>query len=328
MMAKKPYDDKALADAALRMALLAGAGADYAAIARAGAGDDAPACLDGGLGPALAGTGRFPAYFTDMLDVGEGTGKLPECLKALHDYYLRSYRLKQALRQALVQPLSMLCLSAFIFIVVLVKIFPVFGTAYEAAGMPVGPAMSAMLSLGSDMASRPLPYLAPAAVLACAAVLTAAVPGARRTAASLAKRTGPGRAVRNARLAQVLSMGLDSGMDSDEAMRMAADVSGIDAALSERAASELAEKPLHDVLYGLGAIGRSDRDILEAGAQAGNLPDAMAYVAAGLSDGAEARIARLSARIEPAVTLLGAAMTGGIIILSMLPLLDAMSSVG
>ena len=47
-----------------------------------------------------------------------------------------------------------------------------------------------------------------------------------------------------------------------------------------------------------------------------------------MMEAADQNIRKLSARIEPAITLLGAALSGGVILTSMLPLLDVMSSIG
>lgn len=322
----KILDDKALADAALKMAMLADAGVPMADIAEAGAGpgygfQGSSRSLDEMLGS----TGLFPGYFLDMAAVGLATGRLPECLKSLHDYYLRSWQIKRSARQALYQPLAMLALSVLVFLAVLLKIFPVFAEAYRAAGMAVGPAMSAMLSLGAYISARPLSCAACVLFPAAAIFAAARLPGARRCLRSAIGRTGAARAVRNAKLVQALSMGLDSGMDIGSAAAMALDVSGtapggiLDDIGSGRAGT---------VLCGHGIVGVSDARILDAGEKAGNLPDAMAYVAGSLMDDADARLRRLSARIEPAVTLIGAGLTGGVIILSMLPLLDAMASIG
>lgn len=319
-------DDKALADAALKMAMMADAGVSTAGIAEAGAGPGWT-FRDGGKGldGMLCETGLFPSYFIDMAGVGLATGRLPECLKSLHDYYLRSWQIKRSARQALYQPLSMLALSVLVFLVVLVKIFPVFADAYQAAGMAVGPAMSAMLSLGACLSARPFAWALAAAVPAAAIFAMSRIPAVRARARTAAGRTATGRAVRNAKLVQALSMGLDSGMDAESAMAMALDVSGtrpggmLDGIRSGHAGA---------VLNGHGIVSLSDARILEAGEKAGNLPDAMAYVAGSMMDEADARLRRLSARIEPAITLVGAGLTGGIIILSMLPLLDAMSSIG
>lgn len=316
----KYLNGKELSDAALRMALLADAGAGNQAIAATGLNDEDLTDLPkGDLDEILAETGRFPKYFTDLLGVGLETGKLPDCLRSLHDYYLRDHRLKQSIRQALYQPLAMLAISILIFLVILIKIFPVFQTAYQAAGMAVGPAMSFFLAWGQDMTRRPWLYLG--ALAGLIVLLTVLLQSGWLQIRLQTSKTG--RSVRNARLVQALSMGLDSGMETDRALAMAQDVSEI----------KLANAGDHTIqtgalLYDSYVISKPDRWILEAGETSGNLPDAMAYVAASMMDDANNNIKKLSARIEPAITLLGAALSGGVILTSMLPLLDVMSSIG
>ena len=120
-------------------------------------------------------------------------------------------------------------------------------------------------------------------------------------------------------------MGLDSGMDMGEAMAMASDISGVD---MQGSYDEICKSRLGFVLYDRGIVTESDRRILDSGEKAGNLPDVAAYVAASMMDSANARIQAIAARIEPVITLIGAVMAGGIILLSMLPLLEAMLSIG
>lgn len=323
---RRILDDKSLADAALRMALLSGAGAESTDIVAAGAGPEWYFDRTGkDLDAILADTGLFPAYFTDMMSVGLSTGKLPECLKSLHDYYLRSHQLKQSVRQALYQPLSMLAISLLVVLVILVKIFPVFATAYESAGMPVGPAMAALLCVGAFISAHVWTCIAGVLVLSVIIFMSCRMKAVRDFVICLAARTKLGKAVRNAKLMQVFSMGLDSGMDMGEAMAMASDISGVD---MQGSYDEICKSRLGFVLYDRGIVTESDRRILESGEKAGNLPDAAAYVAASMMDSANARIQAVSARIEPVITLIGAVMAGGIILLSMLPLLEAMSSIG
>ena len=280
------------------------------------------------LDEAMSRTGRFPAYFTDMLAVGLGTGKAPECLSSLHLYYLRQHRLKKLLERAALQPLAMLLVTACVIGIILAKIFPVFDAAYAAAGMSVGVWTARAVAVGVFLSGHWKAVGACAAIVGWAAALSIFSGAAGKAASGVFSRTKAGRSLEAAKLAQALSMGLDSGMDAQTALEMACETAGSGPRPAACLADSAAGTPLHEALERHGLVNAAQARMILSGMGSGTLPDAAAYVAMELMDEAEDRIRRISGAIEPAVTLIGSALAGGTIILAMLPLLDVVSAIG
>lgn len=327
-------DNAILADIALQMAMLSQSGLGPKDIAASALDGISPGlsgavadCLDSGmyLDEAMSETGVFPSYFTCMIGVGMDTGKISESLSSLHLYYARLSRLNEALRRALLQPLAMLGVSAAIAAVILVAVMPVFHTAYLSAGMIPGAAMLFLSSMGSHIRAYWLVWTGCMAVAALAIFLASRTRAVRKAVFSLMGRSKTGRALSAAKFMQALAMGLDSGLGLQEAMDMADSVAG--GRYAELVSDTRNGMALGDALLRHGLVRKAQERILASGITAGHLPDAVNYVAGDLMDRAEKSLSRISSLIEPAVTMIGTAVTGGMIVVAMLPLLDAMMSI-
>lgn len=333
--AGKKFNDLELADIAIRMGMLARAGLAYKNIISSGLdGTDrtlseiATKALEQGeqLDEALAETGVFTDYFIDMLGVGIETGRLEECLFSLHSYYLRMGRLKRLAREAAVQPLAMLGVTACVIAIIILRIFPVFISAYQSAGMAVPAAVSILSNMGQHVLARWPVYLFILAIIAVTVWLAAWRGMFSIIIEKISRGTKTGRAMRGAKLAQALSMGLDAGMEIQDALAMACHTSGYTG--PDLIAPAANGTPLGRLLNEAHIITKAQADILSSGTDAGALPDSMAYVASSLMDSSEEKIKKLSGRIEPAVTLAGTLLAAGTVAIAMLPLLEAISSIG
>ena len=332
---KRILNDFQLSDTALRMGMLARAGLGYKNIASSGLEgfnhdlqEKAVRALNDGkqLDEALSETGMFPDYFIDMMGVGIETGRLEECLFSLHSYYLRMGRLKQLARDAAIQPLSMLGVTICVIAIIIIRIFPVFIGAYQSAGMAVPATVSVLSGFGQRVMANWIMALCViiTAIIAVAAGLKFG--GMDVISKNLSRNTKTGKAMRGAKLAQALSMGLDAGMDVQDALGMACHVSEYPG--GEPVKSAASGVPLGKVLMDARIITKAQADILASGTDAGALPDSMAYIAGSLMDDAESKIRKLSGKIEPCVTLTGTILAAGTVAMAMLPLLEAISSIG
>lgn len=338
---RKVFSDGQLADLALEMAVMADSGMDFHRIVFSIAsgfhgrtGDmlrtSAGMLSSGKTYPdeALVVSGLFPKYFTDMLGVGCATGKVPEALRALHTYYLKMHRLKSKARDSALQSLSMLAVSVAVFLVMTVKVLPVFAQAYLSAGMEPDTAVVWLVRLGMWIVLNWKWLTALIVVGACVFFAIGMTKTARKSLRFLAGLTRTGKAVQDARFLQSFSMGLDSGMDPIDASGMACDVAGGAERFTEARTAMKQGVPVSAALYRCRLLKEAQRQMLASGEAAGALPDTMAYVAGSAMDMAERRISRLSGLIEPVVSLIGTGLTGGVIVVAMLPLLDVMKAIG
>ena len=83
---------------------------------------------------ALEETGAFPDYMIQMARIGEQTGNLDEVMEGLAAYYEREENMVQDIKSAVTYPLLMLGMMLVIFLVMIVKVLPVFAQVYEQLG--------------------------------------------------------------------------------------------------------------------------------------------------------------------------------------------------
>ena len=88
------------------------------------------------LTAALRQSGGMPDYALSLLKIGEETGKLEDTCASLHDYFARRDELAQALRAALVYPLTMI-MMVFVVVLLALRLTPAgkrfFALLYEKA---------------------------------------------------------------------------------------------------------------------------------------------------------------------------------------------------
>ena len=350
---EKKADTRALSardasQAFLRLAMMAGAGMPLAAAFRAaGNGLDWGARIAmseisdkiaAGAYPddAMLESGLFGRQAAGLVAAGAESGRLEDALDALHGYYARVDRILQRAKSALMQPAAMLGMSVLVFLLVCVKILPVFDSVYASMGTELDGLPGALLAFGTWLrhnATALCVSLLSVVLAGAAAWMTPAARGLIAKAMSkLFGDRGPFRKLSDARFVQAVSMGLDAGLAPDEACRMAA--SGYEPGSSARSrydscAGGLADGArLNEVLLSHGIVDAACAMLIESGALAGREPDAVREAAAMTLSDAEHALDRLSGLVEPAVTAAGSLLVGATVLSAMLPLLGVMASLG
>lgn len=78
------------------------------------------------LHAALAGTGIMPDLVSEMIEVGESTGALPQMLASVAEFYEEELNTKLARLLALVEPLLLLVMGATILVILVALYLPIF----------------------------------------------------------------------------------------------------------------------------------------------------------------------------------------------------------
>ena len=78
------------------------------------------------LHAALASTGIIPALVTEMVEVGEGTGALPQMLTSVAEFYEEELSARLTTLMALLEPLLLLSVAAVIFVILVALYLPIF----------------------------------------------------------------------------------------------------------------------------------------------------------------------------------------------------------
>ena len=84
-----------------------------------------------GLAAAMKKSGIFPDYALQMVEAGEGYGRLEDILFRLSRYYADQKTISEKLRNAVTYPAAMLVLIIAVLLVMLVMVLPAFTDVYN-----------------------------------------------------------------------------------------------------------------------------------------------------------------------------------------------------
>lgn len=349
-MANKQLDSMAVSVFCENMAMMLGAGigAEEAAgllsedSAQGGFHDAAKSIqkfllLQGGtLSQAIEQSGSFPAYVSDMVRVGENTGRIEQTLRSLAGFYASRSRLETKLKSAVLYPLVLLVLMAAILGVLLVKVLPVFTGVY--------------VSLAGDLTTSSYGYIRVAYVIGVLALVVTLLAAVGLIAAMAASRTPKGMAslkrlverlpglsgiaeqLSLANFTEVLLIYVASGMDVDASMEAAGKlvdnetvsrkVEACRRQMKEEGvglATAIYEQKLFEPLYGR---------MLVSGARSGNTESVLERLTGLFAQDARARIDQAVDRVEPVMSAFLTVTVGVALISTMLPLIGILGSIG
>ncbi len=293
--------------------------------------------LQGGtLSEAVAQSGYFPAYVSDMIRVGESAGRIEQTLRSLAGYYASRSRLETKLKSAVLYPLVLLVLMAAILGVLLAKVLPVFAGVYTSLA---GDLTSS--SYGYIRVAYGISWLALAVTVLVALVLIAATVASRtskgldtlkRMAEHLPVLSGIAQQLSLANFTEVLMIYVASGVDVDSAMEAAGKMvdnetvaQKVDACrrqMKEKGvglATAVYEQKLFEPLYGR---------MLVSGARSGSLEPVLERLTDLFSQDARMRIDRAVDRVEPFMSAFLTVTVGIALISTMLPLIGILGSIG
>lgn len=293
--------------------------------------------LQGGtLSEAVAQSGYFPAYVSDMIRVGEGAGRIEQTLRSLAGYYASRSRLETKLKSAVLYPLVLLVLMAAILGVLLAKVLPVFAGVYTSLAGDLTTS-----SYGYIRVAYGIGWLALAVTVLVALVLITATVASRtpkglgalkRMAEHLPVLSGIARQLSLANFTEVLMIYVASGVDVDSAMEAAGKMvdnetvsQKVDACrrqMKEKGvglATAVYEQKLFEPLYGR---------MLVSGARSGSLEPVLERLTDLFSQDARMRIDRAVDRVEPFMSAFLTVTVGIALISTMLPLIGILGSIG
>jgi len=281
-------------------------------------------------------SGVFPSYVPGLVYAGEMTGRLEESLAALAAYYEDRMRMERQIRQALLYPSMLLLVMLAVIVVLLVKVLPVFDAVYGQLGSSLTGIAGGLLSLGVFL-ERMMPLLLGLLILASAGLLLFSASSSVRSKILLFWRChfggrGISEKMNTARIAQVLSMGLGSGLPIESAMELAASLMEDIPSAKERcqacAAALSQGAPLHRALRQHGVLPQAECRLLEVGMKGGLGDSAMEGISRRLMEESEEALQKKVGQVEPALVMFTSVLVGLILLSVMLPLVHIMSAIG
>ena len=287
------------------------------------------------LSKALEQSGRYPAYVTGLVAVGEESGQLENALVALADYYDQKGQREARVRRALAYPSLLLVLMLIVIVVLLAKVLPVFDQVYASLGGSLTGVGGVLLQAGKGL-NAAMPVLC--ALLAAALGFLAAFFGSDGLRERLQTwwRKGHGdkgisRKMNDARFAQALAMGLQSGLPLEEALSLVADLTDVPAAAARcRDCCDRLDQgeELAGAMKQADLLPPSACHLLSLGIRGGAADSVMADIADRLSREADEALEGQTARVEPVLVLVTSILVGAILLSVMLPLTHIMAAIG
>ena len=279
--------------------------------------------------------GGFPKYTTDMIGIGEATGRLEEVFQSLSQYYDRQEQLSKTIKGAVFYPSILMVMMLFVIIIILTKVLPIFNQVFNQLGTTMTASASFLMGIGQAInkywGHMLIVILSVMAVIFIIIRISRANPksfGSIRRA--MAKRS-LGMKIASAQLSAAMSMTMASGLDIDESLKMAEElVSNLEMKSRLAKCIGLMEKGtgFPEASSQSGILSGLYPQLLSVGFRTGESDKAMEEIARRTQDEAEEEIGKIVSRIEPTLVIIMSLIVGMILVAVMLPLVSIMSSIG
>ena len=288
------------------------------------------------LSEAMKETWAFPDYVIHMAETGERTGRTEKAFRSMAEYYEGQRQLQDRIKSAVAYPSVLLVLVLIIIGILLIRILPIFNQVYEQLGGNMDGLAGGLLVFGR-MLEGALPVIA---VVLAAVFLVAVVvrchAGLREKVSELFLRlTGNfdvAKKISTSRFVSALSMGMMSGLVTEEALELAASFQEKQPKAKqkfERCRVLLEEgSTLPQALKDTGLLEPVYCRMLALGEKSGTADSVVEEISRRLEEDARSAIEKLVGKVEPAIVITTSLLVGIILLAVMLPLMNIMASIG
>ncbi len=288
------------------------------------------------LSLALEESGAFPDYLLSVVRLGERSGRLDEALFSAAVYYERRAALSENLRRAVVYPVMLLIFMMAVVAVLITRVLPIFNAVFAQVGAQMSGFARALMVFGKGLSGAAFVILAVLAVILLACLLVYKIPKLNRAFALFFEKhfgdRGVMRSISASRFAMAMAMAVSSGLDPEQALVLAGDLSGASLGMKKKVAlcreSLAAGVSLEKSLSSAHIFSRRDSRLLVLGAKTGSTDTVMSEIAKRSETRALDEIDDRLRIIEPALVVVISLIVGGILLSVMLPLMGIMSSLG
>ena len=285
---------------------------------------------------ALKSSGYFPRYMIHMVEIGEKTGRVVETLKALSEYYDRQVRLALTIKNSILYPAILLVLMIVVVLILIVQVLPIFNDVFSRMGAQMSSLATSLMNFGQWLGDAAIVIAAIIGAIFIIAILTWAIPALRKALSGAFSNAFGNRGIfgkiATSRYVFAMRLAMASGLDTADAIDIAAAVSGGSKAVDKKHAkcSEILSKgsTLTEALCGSDILSLQDGKMLSIGSRSGKADEAMAEIARRSDLDVQDSINRIVGRIEPTLVIISSAVVGVILLSVMLPLMGIMTSIG
>ena len=276
----------------------------------------------GNFHAAVSDCGVFPKYFTDMVEIGEQSGRLDDVMSSLAQYYEREENIAKGIKGAITYHCIMIGLLLFIVVILIVKVLPVFNQVYIELGSQLTGFSKSLLNLGNMLSH----YAVPVIIVFAAFTAFLFFNGSKiRFSKTLQHKIAQGR------FASGMFLTLSSGLDIEQSLTMTSklvDNQDLQEKIKKcQTSMEEGESFSHAVTSSELFQGVYAR-MIAVGFKTGNVDEVMKKVADQYEEEVDNRIERLISILEPSLVVALSIIVGVILLSVMLPLMGIMSSIG
>lgn len=285
---------------------------------------------------AIRESGSFPRYMVHMIEIGEKTGRLVETLKALSEYYERQVRLAATIKNSVLYPAILLVLMVVVVLILIVQVLPIFNEVFNQLGAQMSPLAISLMNFGRWLGDASEVIAAILIVVIILAILIRTVHFIEKSFARFFSDRLGGKGVfgkiATSRFVFAMTLAMASGLDTEEAIGIAANISGGSKAVDKknRKCVELLNsgRTLADAMSTSGILSQQDGKMLLIGSRSGKADEAMAEIARRADMNVQNDIDRIVGRIEPTLVIVSSVVVAIILLSVMLPLMGIMTAIG
>ncbi|MDR3072224.1 MAG: type II secretion system F family protein [Clostridiales Family XIII bacterium] len=283
------------------------------------------------LADALRKTGMFPDYMTQMIEIGEASGRLDQVLDSLDRYYARESSISKSIRSAVTYPSIMLCILLAIILVLVIKVLPIFQQVFESLGGEMSAFARGAMTLGNAISKYSVFIIVAIAALGLILLLMRLIPSGRasmnRAIQRMFKKLSSKMA--SGKFASAMSLMLASGLNSDRAVELTLPL--MDNPIMHSKVQQLKDlldtgESFSESVVKTGIFTGMEARMLVLGFKSGSIDEVMTKISSDYQTQTDERLETLISIIEPTMVAILCIIVGLILLSAMLPLLAAMSS--
>lgn len=287
------------------------------------------------LSEAMESTKAFPEYAVKMVKIGEMTGRLEKVLGGLSDYYDARAEMARTIRSSVLHPLMLLVMMTAVIVVLITLVLPMFGEIFSQFDSSVGEAVKSTVDLAYGVGTVMLIVLLVIIAICVIIAILSRIPSTRRKLSNFVAVFPPTKRMSKrfslSKIADAISMMVDSGIAPDETLENAANL--IDDKKLSKKLLECRERVLGgeyfaDIISTAGIFPAMNARSLKLAYSSGSFEKAWKKLAEQCGDAAMESASSIVAFIEPAIVIVLTTVIGAILLTVMIPLMNIMSVLG
>lgn len=284
---------------------------------------------------ALENTEAFPAYFINMVNIGEKSGKLEQVMFSLSEYYERECTIQDSIRNVIAYPLLMFTMIAVILLALVGKILPMFQKVFRNLNVDVASSSSQIMQFGMWTGRIVAGISIGVLVIALLLVLWYQTEKGKAVLKGFSGRFFVTKKTANllavGRFISSMSIMVSSGMDMEQAMELAKNVTGQSQLKKklERCVEQVKEQnSLADALREEKVLTGMQGRMLSVAARSGMLEEVFVDISRQHDEQISNQLGRFCTRMETGLVLALSLIVGGVLISIMFPLVSIITSIG